>query len=67
MKSTQYLYGLDPKDIAELPHLKALKLKRTSGKNLYIELYKSGEDDERRFYVEKALRHTEVLIKEIEE
>jgi len=67
-KSTQYLYGLDPKQLTGLLYLDTLTLKKESSKALIKELYVDdlyARDDKHINAVVKAQKLTEVLIKEI--
>ena len=66
MMTTQFLYGIDPEELASLKYYDALKLKKEKGKELYRKLYVGDikEEDHRMFYVLKAVQHTEKLLHE---
>ena len=69
MKNTQYLYGIEPKELENKLYFEALRHKRDSGVRLYRKLFldhdKTEEAHIQMFYVAKALKHTEKLIEEI--
>ena len=67
MKKTEYLYGIKPEQLDGLEYWDALKLKKENAEILYEELYVTGIDKEREFWVYKALKHTEKLIGERDE
>lgn len=68
MKDTNYLYGIDPKELENKFYFEALDYKRTAGLKLFKKLYfieKRSEDEAIRLYhVEKAIKHTERLLDE---
>jgi len=68
MKTTIYLYDIEPKLLANLPYQEALQLKYDSGKQLIATLFEphySQRDDERIHAVSKALKHTSQLLREL--
>jgi len=69
-KSTQYLYGIDPLELENKFYKEALQYKLDSAKKLHVELYGKdrtyGSDIHKRlFYVQKAIKHTEMLLYEL--
>jgi len=70
MKSTQYLYGIDAVELENKFYKEALQYKLDAGRRLFRELYhkqdKTKDEQDREFYVCKALEHTEKLIAEME-
>jgi len=70
MHSTQFLYGIEPNELIGMKYINALAYKRDKGIELYRKLFlipnRTEEEDERLFYVGKAVHHTEKLIEEIE-
>ena len=75
--STNYLYGINPEELISLKYYQALKYKLEQGRFLIRRIYKeledqhidreiAGELEVRRHWVEKAIRHTENLISEVE-
>lgn len=71
MRTTEYLYNITPESLEYLYYYEALKYKHEHARLLYQDLYytpkKTWEEHVRMFFVEKAIRHTEELIKEKEE
>ena len=70
MKTTQYLYGIEPEELDNKYYFEALKYKLEAGGILYERLYKLEETKEisdRKFWVLDAISHTRKLIKEREE
>ena len=67
MKSTQYLYELNIWRLESLEYFEALEYKLECAKILFKKLYLANEDKERQFWVNKAIVHTEMLIKEGDE
>ena len=72
MKTTQYLYGIEPVELENKFYLEALKYKLESGMKLHKEIYLSNssygsEEHNRLFYVQKAIAHTRKLINELED
>jgi len=68
MKETEYLYGIQPKELDNKGYFKALEYKKIAGMKLYRSLFlkhdKTKEDSDRMFYVERAIKHTGKLLKE---
>jgi len=68
MKKTEYLYGIQPKELDNKGYFKALEYKKTAGMKLYRSLFlkhdKTKEDSDRMFYVNKAIEHTRKLLDE---
>ncbi len=68
--STEYLYGINPLLLAEMPYKKALYFKLDSAKQLFDKLYLDTtyqtRDDEHVDAVYKALKHTRGLINELD-
>lgn len=64
--TTEFLYGITPDKLEGLLYFDALELKLKSGEYLYRGLHLGlVEDiDHRKFYVEKALKHTRKLLAE---
>ena len=67
MKSTEYLYGIQPDELKGMEYFDALKFKLEKAKDLYFELWKDNKNEERAFWVWNAKMHTEKLLKEIDE
>ena len=67
MRSTQELYDCDPSDFADMPYREALRYKLRKGRELFERLFLEDIEHERQFYVHKAIRHTEGLLRELEE
>ena len=71
MKTTQYLYGIEPEELDNKYYFEALKYKLEVGSKLYKSLYKikkqTKEESDRTFWVLDAIDHTRKLIKEREE
>lgn len=65
MKSTVYLYNVEPSELSEMKYKDALEYKVKNGKILYNELWFSDRDPKRKFHVLKAVRHTEKLLFEL--
>ena len=70
MKSTKYLFDIDAEDLEDKLYFDALNYKLIAGRRLYRELYliknPTKEEEDRMFYVSKALRHIEGLLEESE-
>ncbi len=64
MRTTEYLYGIKPSELDSHTYWSGLNFKIKEGTNLFRELYKSKEDNERLFWVNKAIEHTRKLINE---
>jgi len=68
MKKTEYLYGIQPKELDNKGYFKALEYKKIAGINLYRSLFlkhdKTKEDNDRMIYVNKAIEHTRKLLDE---
>ena len=71
MKTTQYLYGIEPEELDNKYYFEALKYKLESGSKLYKSLYEIKEqtkkESDRTFWVLDAIDHTRKLIQEREE
>ena len=68
MHTTKYLYGIDPKKLADMPYKEALEYKKEKAKELLEELYKPSfwdRDDQRIAAVCKAIKFTETLLEEL--
>ena len=64
--STEYLYGIEPFEIADMPYKTALQFKYDCATELYNMLYLDEEHDTERMYaVLKARTHTRELIDEL--
>ena len=68
--STEYLYGVEPKEFSDMIYKDAIRFKHEKAQELYRMLYmrgpvKSEEDALREFYVEKAMAHTKMLMDEL--
>ncbi len=70
MKSTKYLFDIDASDLEFKFYFEALNYKQIAGRRLYRELYMienpTKEEEDRMFYVAKALKHTEDLLEDRE-
>ena len=75
--STNYLYDINPEELIGMEYYQALKYKLDQGRFLRHRIYTSLSDqhldrvrakelEDRRHWVEKAIRHTENLISEVE-
>jgi len=68
MKKTIYLYGIFPSELEDKEYFEALKFKEISGIKLYRTLFlkhdKTKEENDRMFYVNKAVQHTQKLLDE---
>ncbi len=67
MKTTKYLYGIEPESLDNMGYWEGLRYKITNGISLFRHLYKSGKDQDRCFWVNKAVDHTRELLKERDE
>ncbi len=67
MKSTEYLYDLNFESLSKMKYFDGLQYKLNCAKKLYASLYKNDIEHERQFYVHKAIKHTERLLREKEE
>jgi len=67
MKTTEYLYGIKPEELGDKMYWDALEHRITNGMKLFKELYTSGRDQERCFWVNKAIEHTRELLRERDE
>jgi len=70
--TTQYLYGIDPAVLTDMRYKAALEYKLLHAKELYLKMmmdkrYNGYSDDERSFYVWKAIAHTQKLLAELNE
>lgn len=70
MKSTLYLYGVEPNTFKDMPYKKALEFKLLKVTQLFRQLYvmDSYEEDHRirLHHVDKALNYTRNLLKELD-
>lgn len=68
MKTTEYLFGINPEELDNKFYYEALDYKLQKAKELYNKLYDSGKKDhktrDRMFYVLEAVDHTRKLIEE---
>jgi len=68
MKTTQYLYGIEASELDNKFYFEALSYKVDKGGALYKKLYmtenRNKEEDDRMFYVLRALDKTRELIEE---
>ena len=64
MKSTEYLYNIKPEQLYGLEYYEALKFKLDNCTELFRKLYMHPEDNERLFWVNKAMNHTQKLLNE---
>lgn len=67
MKSTKYLFNIEPEELDDLTYWDALDYKLAKGWDLFIDLYNNKHDPERLFYVNKAVEHTRELKEERDE
>ena len=71
MLGTQYLYGIHPAELENKFYYEALAYKLEYGMKLYKKLYymtkRTFEQNARLFFVYKAVKHTEKLLREREE
>lgn len=67
MRTTKYLFGIEPSELDDLKYWEALDYKLAKGWELFIELYTNQHDPERLFYVNKAVEFTRQLKKERDE
>lgn len=68
MKTTNYLYDIEPSILKGLEYETALKVKLNAGKDLLsrlVQVHYDLRDDERVYEVYKAIRHTEKLLEEL--
>lgn len=64
--TTQYLYGIDPKELIGMEYKAALEYKKAKAKELFAHLFIHNKDADRQFYVWKAREHTDNLLEELE-
>jgi len=68
MKKTIYLYGIFPSELEDKGYFEALEYKKTAATKLYRSLFlkpdKTKKDNDRMFYVNKAIQHTQKLLDE---
>ena len=67
--TTQDLYGISPKDLADLPYKQALQLKIQGAKAILIKLLEPNfmdRDSHRINKINKAIKFNEQLLKELE-
>ena len=68
MKTTQYIYGIDPDELENKYYFEALQYKKEEGIKLYRKLFlkhnKTEDDTTQMFWVAKGLDHTEKLLDE---
>ena len=67
MKTSEYLYGINPEELDDITYWNALRYKIEKGTELFRELYTSNNDNHRLFYVNKAMLHTRKLLEERDE
>lgn len=70
MRTSKYLYGLDPYEFASLPYLEALRLKLASAQKLVCSIsvdHYTTRDDARLSQVLNAISHTRKLLAEATE
>lgn len=68
MKTTQYLYNLEPSVLADMPYKQAIQLKKQKASELLKELHQPGfmeQDDERIKAVYKAEKFNTQLLEEL--
>jgi len=66
--TTEYLYGISPKELISLPYMEALQLKLSSANELQDRLLKPSfmkRDDVRLLAIHKAIKFTTGLIEEL--
>ncbi len=68
MKTTQFLYGINPSELENKMYFEALIYKLEAGKKLFRKLYytknRSDKQNIRYHYVTKAINHTRELLEE---
>jgi len=68
LHSTNYLYGIEPKELDNKMYWEALQYKLEAGTRLYRKLFlipkRNKEEEDRMFYVDKAYNHTKKLLEE---
>ncbi len=68
MRTTQYLYGINPSELENKMYFEALQYKHEAGKKLFKDLYYTKNRDEKQeiryHYVIKAINHTKDLLEE---
>ncbi len=77
MRKTLYLYGIQPKSLEGMEYFQALQYKLDNAKQTFRDLYTMPEEErdkksreelkeisDRLFFVQKAIVHTENLLKE---
>ncbi len=64
MRTTKYLYGIYQEELDAHTYWSGLNFKLKSGIELFRKLYKTNEDNERLFWVNKAIEHTRGLVDE---
>ena len=73
MKTTEYLYDLNIDMLEQMKYFDALQYKANCARRLYNKLVAESKYDnsfelhERKFYVYKAWKHTEKLLRERDE
>ena len=65
--TTQYLYGIDVRELDNMLYWEALAYKHKKAMDLFRTLYMEMQDETRIFYVNKAINHTKKLLEEREE
>ena len=66
MRTTKYLYDLDPVDFKYEPYYKALQLKLASARKLKATVVHLDVIDPRIKEIDDAIKHTEKLLAEVE-
>ena len=68
MRTTQYLYGINPSELENKMYFEALQYKHEAGKKLFKDLYytknRSDKQEIRYHHVTKAINHTKDLLEE---
>lgn len=67
MKSTKYLFNIEPEELDDLNYWEALDYKLKHALELFGDLYTSKRDDVRLFHVNKAIEKTRELKEERDE
>ena len=69
MKTTQYLYGIEPSEFSDLNYVDAIVYKITAAHklihHLMYDFHYSDRDDERANKVHSAIKHNEGLLNEL--
>lgn len=64
---SQYLFGLEEEEYANLPYKEALDKQKKSANHLYATLYKEGREFERLTMISLHIQEIESLIKILED